>query len=237
MNKVSASYDFIEYNAVIKKILMNFKQNKIDEVEFGVRMLFEQAAKKRFDLDFLNQILTQLIAIAIEEMKEMQMDLKELMGEKYVDDYYNINNILKNFKTLDESEKFVISILECFMIAILGRKYANNNKFEKLDNIVKYINNNYSEKNLSLEYISEKFHYNPYYLSVLFKKATGQTFTEYLIELRMGAAKFLLKNTNYSAKHISTLVGYTTYHGFMKIFKKREKVSPAHFRNEKFKLQ
>ncbi|HAX50535.1 MAG TPA: DNA-binding response regulator, partial [Lachnospiraceae bacterium] len=72
--------------------------------------------------------------------------------------------------------------------------------------------------------------FNPTYFSSLFKKETGTTFMEYLLEIRLNKAKELLKETNLSVAAICERVGYTDLKHFQKIFKREMEVSPNQYR-------
>jgi two-component system response regulator YesN len=64
----------------------------------------------------------------------------------------------------------------------------------------------------------------------LFKKATGQTFIQYVRDLRIERAKFLLLNTNCKTFEIAQNVGMDNYRHFNKIFKRNVEMSPSEFR-------
>lgn len=93
----------------------------------------------------------------------------------------------------------------------------------------KYINENYM-RSISLEEVSSIAGFNPTYFSSLFKKETGTTFMEYLLEIRLNKAKELLKETNLSVAAICERVGYTDLKHFQKIFKREMEVSPNQYR-------
>lgn len=58
------------------------------------------------------------------------------------------------------------------------------------------------------------------YLSNVFKRETGMTIVDYLIELRIKEAKKLLSDNRYKMYQISELVGYGDYAYFSQLFKK-----------------
>lgn len=68
------------------------------------------------------------------------------------------------------------------------------------------------------------------YLSVLFKKETGETFMDYIIKIRMKKARELLKDPAYKIYEISEMVGYGDPTHFSKLFKKIEGFHPTDFR-------
>ena len=86
------------------------------------------------------------------------------------------------------------------------------------------------QQDLSLNLISEKLGYATSYLSTIFKQTYGIPFINYLIEVRLEAAKHLLITTDKSISQIALEIGYTSNHGFIRTFKKYVGVSPAEFR-------
>lgn len=92
-----------------------------------------------------------------------------------------------------------------------------------------YIQENYMRP-ISLEEVSLAVGFNASYFSSLFKKETGENFSEYLSEVRMNRAKELLRETNHSISGICEMVGYTDIKHFTKTFKKHIGIKPTEFR-------
>ena len=92
-----------------------------------------------------------------------------------------------------------------------------------------YINENYN-KAISLESVSNHIGFNPAYFSSMFKKATGQNFMEYVIEIRILNARNLLVQTNQDVAEIAAKVGYTDLKYFSRIFKKMTNLTPSEYR-------
>ena len=83
---------------------------------------------------------------------------------------------------------------------------------------------------LSLESVSGIFHFSPSYFSNIFKNYEGKGFSEYLMNVQIEKAQFLLRNTNYKVYDISEKVGYKDSTYFIKIFKREVGISPYKFR-------
>ena len=66
--------------------------------------------------------------------------------------------------------------------------------------------------------------------STVFSQQNGQTFTEYLIYLRLSKAKELLRNTTVKGSQIAREVGYNDAHYFSYIFKKNTGLTPSDYR-------
>jgi two-component system response regulator YesN len=83
---------------------------------------------------------------------------------------------------------------------------------------------------LSLERVAEQVHLNPSYLSTIFKKETGQNFSDYLTNCRINEAKRLLRESNLKIAQISCAVGYTDSKHFSKIFTKSVGIKASAYR-------
>ena len=92
-----------------------------------------------------------------------------------------------------------------------------------------YIKERYGE-NISIGDIAGQEGFNVSYFSTLFKKETGQTFSEYLTKVRMDEAKRLLKETNLSIAQICRAVGYSDIKHFTATFRKSTGVKPSEYR-------
>ena len=66
-----------------------------------------------------------------------------------------------------------------------------------------------------------------------FKKNTGSSPNQYLLDLRLNKAKDLLVSTNLSINEIADQTGFDSIHYFSKLFKKKNDVSPKSFRVKK----
>jgi two-component system response regulator YesN len=68
------------------------------------------------------------------------------------------------------------------------------------------------------------------YFSTLFKKETGKTFSEYLIELRISRARSMLTDSDEAVSAIAGQVGYADLKYFSKIFKRLTGLTPSEYR-------
>jgi len=79
--------------------------------------------------------------------------------------------------------------------------------------------------------VAEKVELSPPYFAKIFKEETGNTFVDYVTELRLEKAKELLLQNQLSFKEISFAVGYRDPNYFSRVFKKYFHMSPREFRN------
>ena len=95
--------------------------------------------------------------------------------------------------------------------------------------IISFISSHYTEK-ITLNDISQATFYSAAYCENEFKKTTGKSIINYLIDVRVNAAKKLLAESSMSCARIATAVGFEDANYFSRIFKKRTGYSPLKFR-------
>lgn len=84
----------------------------------------------------------------------------------------------------------------------------------------------------SLEKIASQVYLSPCYLSVIFKKETGVTFKNYLINARIEKSKELLSDTNLKIYEVAEKVGYADTKYFSELFQRLTGKTPSQYRNE-----
>ena len=107
-------------------------------------------------------------------------------------------------------------------------------KDQRINNLTKYIDENFCNPNLSLMHIGNEFHLDAGYLSKQFKDYTGVSIVNYINKLRIGKAKDIINAG--SADSIETIaqnVGYNNVRTFNRIFEKFEGISPAAYRKSR----
>ncbi len=96
--------------------------------------------------------------------------------------------------------------------------------------IISYISSHYTEK-ITLNDISQVTFYSSAYCENEFKRTTGRSIINYLIDVRINAAKKLLTESSMSCARISAAVGFDDANYFSRIFKKRTGYSPLQYRS------
>lgn len=109
---------------------------------------------------------------------------------------------------------------------------ASDDGSAQIHQVLQYIAENYSDVNLSLLSISEKFGFSYSNFSHFFRKQTGSTFSNYLEHYRIDEAKRLLVETGDVLTNIAQQVGFNNIGTFTRAFKKQELITPGAYRNQ-----
>ena len=100
-----------------------------------------------------------------------------------------------------------------------------------VSDVIAYIENHYTEEELSLNTLAAHVNFSPNHLSAVFKQQTGKPFIKYLTDYRMNEAKELLSTTSKKSNEIGLMVGYKDPHYFSYLFKKTQGVTPTQYRS------
>ena len=135
------------------------------------------------------------------------------------DDIVQIQNVLNN-AMMDLADKIKVMLER--------RKYSNY-----VEQCKDYIAKHYREKIL-IEDISQAMGISSGYLSKLFKKETGVTWQEYIIQFRIERAANMLRYSDETIAYISDYINFPSQSYFGEKFKKYMKMTPREYR-EKYK--
>ena len=98
-----------------------------------------------------------------------------------------------------------------------------------IDQIKIYITKSLAS-DLSRESLAKEFFLNPNYLSRLFKKETGISLQDYILQERLKKAKFLLETTALSISEVHEQCGFYHSSYFSKVFKREMGMTPQEYR-------
>lgn len=93
-----------------------------------------------------------------------------------------------------------------------------------------FIDQHFSERNLSLDLIASDLRYSVSHLSSVFRDTFGETIKNYITGLRLTTARSLLSDTDLQVTRIAEQVGYDNIGSFVKIFKAYIGETPKEYR-------
>jgi len=100
---------------------------------------------------------------------------------------------------------------------------------ERFTPILQYIEASYFEE-LSVHVLADKAGLSRFHFSRLFKDLTGRTLTDYINEIRVGRAEYLLRNTPLTISEIAINTGFHDIYYFSRIFKIYKHMPPSELR-------
>lgn len=141
----------------------------------------------------------------------------------------DVENILFS-SDFDETGKKIQGLYAqlCSMLT----KNDSGNRFTTLSiKLVSYVDENYTNPNLSLKMLSAEFGITVSYISKIFKEQFGTNFSDYISAKRIEKAQELLRTTGLSISDIAIQLGYVDSSIFIKNFKKNTGITPGTYRN------
>lgn len=110
-----------------------------------------------------------------------------------------------------------------------GKPEPETMEMKVIRQVKDYVKDHY-QKDISLTEAAHDVYLSPGYLSILFKKETGENFSKYLTDYRLSRASHLLVHSNMKINDVAVAVGIDNHSYFAKLFKTRFGVSPLQFR-------
>jgi two-component system response regulator YesN len=156
--------------------------------------------------------------------------MDELGGEvdKVIPEANSIETILSNVQSVEQLREQVYKIIS------IGLAYRDSHPNGQHSNLIRqakeYIEHHSADAELSLNEVAARANLSASHFSAVFSQETGQTFKEYLTEIRIRKAKELLRMTTLRSAEIAYQVGYNDPHYFSSVFKKQTGLSPMEFR-------
>lgn len=114
-------------------------------------------------------------------------------------------------------------------IAMVSKQYADKHK-ETMEIICDYISQNY-DKDINAKTIADKYGFSVSHFYRIFTAYTGTTFSQYLTEQRIGAAKRILStNKEDLIIEIAIQAGFRSVSSFNRVFKQKTGYTPSEYR-------
>ena len=107
---------------------------------------------------------------------------------------------------------------------------TDESQMEIVDQVKQLIAENISLGNLQREELASMVHISPGYLSRIFKKETGMSLSDYIIQKRITIAKQLLAKTNLPITTVAERIGLSYASYFTKLFKEKVNMTPQEYR-------
>lgn len=209
-----------------RKLIREFlRRGDASETEFFMREFFNGMGKNAMKSTMLRQYIAMDIYFCVTEFVESELMLSR-------DD---VDELIPAAELLADEEKTCEYLFKLVNRAITLRNENSLGHYKEVVREVKnYIEEHYSEEDLSLNELAAHVNFSPNHLSAVFRQETGQTFIKYLTDFRMEKAKELLASTSKKSNEIGILVGYKDPHYFSYLFKKTQGVTTTQYRGGSF---
>lgn len=137
-------------------------------------------------------------------------------------------DLISSFQTLQEIMTYITNKIASVFKRIEELESSCRTVFQ----VKKHIQKSFGDESLSTKTLADQVYLTPAYLSALFKKETGKTISEYIIEIRIEKSKDYLKDSKLKLFEVAKNVGYNDANYYAKAFKKLIGVTPSEYREK-----
>lgn len=195
----------------------------------------------QFYMSLFNETIVEKLHL-VDKLNELSQ--VSLFWDKKIND--KMRDILLTIVNEEDSDRidrdFAVEGLMYTLVTLMIRKLPKDNEIqqpkiniksktilETLNKVFKFVEVNYQEK-ITLEDVSMKAGFSPYYFTRFFKKNVGQTFVEFLNNYRIDKAKWEIINTDVSISSILNQSGFSSNKTFYRVFKSQVGMTPKQYR-------
>lgn len=214
----------VDVNALNPAILQKFLSNGLlEETENFVKDYFYAIGQEPLEsLVFRSYVTLNVRFSVMSFLKEIGCDTRTLEQEDTEEVLAESGKSLENAMTY--AEKIISQALR------LRDQNSGNKNRSILKTAVDFIDSHYMEEDMSLNKAANVANVSANHFSALFSQNMGQTFIEYLTNLRMNKAKEYLRCTGMRSSEIAAEIGYKDAHYFSYLFKKTQGMTPSDYR-------
>lgn len=198
--------NYKECRNIIKTTIYNIQQSKSITPEMA----------RIFACDILRFMMNSSLVSASDQTKSLFVSAEY---DRIMSENNTVSNVL--LRTMNIIDSYLRDYIEIDEEKAPGEIY---------EHVKEYIDNHYSDSELSAAQISEHFGISSAYLSTQFKLKYGIGILDYIRKVRIDKAKELLKSTDMKNEDISAYVGYINVRTFLRAFSKVEGITPKEFR-------
>lgn len=162
------------------------------------------------------------------------LDLSVTLAEDviYAPECDYLFRMMVGVETMNVAKEYYICAKIFELISLLSH---NEERVKNSDNYVEmakyYIEINYNCFDVSISDIADNLNLDRSYFSTLFRKHTGKSPQEYLLDFRLNKAAEMLTLGTLKSGEVGKMCGYSNPFHFSKMFKRRFGVSPSQYSN------
>lgn len=197
----------------LEPLLHHLKHGNQKEMDAEYRKVCKALRLIR-DEEYAAHVLKELRHQAAKTASDAGMVRKPSMEQRYISmNYDQLTRVIEGY--LDSVCQYIGSGQNLIgKVKLMVEEHCGNSQF-------------------GLAYAAELLGVNSSYLSRLFKKETEENFVDYLVDVRIGRAMYLLETTKLKNSEVAALVGFEDERYFGKVFKKKCQLTPKQYREQK----
>lgn len=207
-----------------QNLIRTVKLGTEKELEEVIDGLFDEITRVQAPVHEYQHYLLEMVTAIIKLTKVYDSDTEEIFGGGF-----GILNQYQKLNSLQETRAWFGEMCARVRSRIASQRQHTYKQI--VEDAISYTKSHFHESDLSIAKVCGQLHISAGYFSGLFKKELKLTFGAYLLQLRMEAAKELLRTTELKAFEIADKVGFADPNYFSLSFKKYAGVSAKEYRS------
>lgn len=208
-----------------RSVELNFRLGNYSETREQIEAHLSLLKGNILPPEILRQECMEMINLMRNLYREKRKDRELYLEKGLFDELWNLTSASK---ILDWTRIKITDIISRAENEEQELAEEKNNTVERLKT---YINEHYAE-GITLEILADLVHMNAAYVSILFKREEGISYSNYLTDIRMEHAGKLLEKGE-KAKDVCEKVGYFDYRYFNRVFKKYYHMTPDTYKKSR----
>jgi len=198
------------------------KRSGIDEI---IAQYIKIIGDKPFQATLIGYYLLCDLIVAISKIiEELGGDVQEVIPS--IAQETQLSEIASTKESFCNGVRLILETFIQFRDSKAAGKY-----YSLIEKAKQHINIHFADQNISLHSVASIVNVSPNHFSTIFSQETGETFIEYLTQVRINKSKDLLLTTDLRSADIAYDVGFGDPHYFSFIFKKYTGISPREFKS------
>ncbi|MDP2424988.1 MAG: response regulator [bacterium] len=205
----------------IKEIENTAKFGTIEEIKAMLRSRKKLIEEQNGVIVAHDLFVVSLANIILNFAQSINSDTEDLVGSRLLETMMSFTDVDHLFEWTEET---LLRLRKRYIETSLSRTD------EMLEKAMRYVQEHYTDADLSLNQVCDYLDISISYLSMLMKREKNLSFNKYIVQVRMEKAKEYLRTTNLKIIDISLLCGYNEVYYFSHSFKKYTGESPKQYR-------
>jgi two-component system response regulator YesN len=205
-----------------KKLIENIEKEDYEAIQKTVDLIFNAIGNSNIDFIYswiLNSIHEIIEYFSIDAMKQNKIN-------------YHFSYPTTLGTNLYESAK-ALFMDQLIKIVNMIKSLSSEPNRELVKKACEMIEVNYSDNEFSMNVVARKLNISYGYLCTIFKKFTGENFTDFMIKVRMKHARRIIQEGSHKIYEIADLVGYASARYFALAFRKYYGMTPSEYGHRK----
>ena len=174
---------------------------------------------------------TFFYGLASHERSPLFLDYKMKLGDKAQEISLLLNKCINMRTSFTSMQRMLLSLHFSEILLYISEVYAKNSQKKSehpasLNKILYFIQENYTG-NIQLDDICKHINVSKQYCMRLFKKYMNMTINDYILEMRMKHAAYLMLHTYMNVNQVADYLGFANVSYFSRVFKKYYGVPPT----------